>query len=264
VANGRRDYSYWRGIRPTKTCENDLAKLGALIALQSIMGAGMTCSQRSTEPKDEIRSAYYESDEGGRRLSGWYKDEKEVAFLDFIFEGLVVPSSGAVVEIGGGAGIHGRILARRFGSRYLFTDLSGNLVRAARRSGLPAEQMDGLAMKLGDGSAACAVLVATSTLIYGPGPRRRQFSECARILQPGGIAIFVGSRWDRRYHTWDQEDAKFLTTLGLSTRHRSWGIIPGRLWNGQNKRVFRVIEKIAAMSSFSGRSVLIASRPTGS
>jgi SAM-dependent methyltransferase len=224
----------------------------------------MTRSRRDTEQKDANRSAYYESDEANRHLSGWYKDEKEEAFLDFIFDHLAVPSSGLVVEIGGGAGIHGRILARRFGSRYLFTDLSGNLVRAARRSGLPAEQMDGLAMKLGDGSAACAVLVATSTLIYGRGPRLRQFSECARILKPGGVAIFVTSRWDRRYHVWDWEDARFLATLGFSTKRRSWGVIPGRLWNGQNKRILRVIEKIAAMSSFSVRLVLIASRPAGS
>jgi SAM-dependent methyltransferase len=223
-------------------------------------GVDLLGDRQGSEHGDAVRRTYYESDDARRHLSGWYNDEKEEAFIAFLFQGLTVPSTGLIVEVGGGAATHARILARRFGSRYLFTDISTNLVDFAAKSGLAARQMDGLAMTLGDGSAACAILVATSTLLYGSDLRKRQFEGCARILRPEGIGIFVTSRWDRRYHVYDQDDVRFLSALGFSATLRTWGIIPGRLWRPGNKRVFSAIEAIAARSRFSGRVVLIAKR----
>lgn len=206
------------------------------------------------------RSAYYESDVARQHLSRWYKNEKEEAFIEFLFDALRVPSTGLVLEIGGGAGIHGTILASRFGTRYLFTDLSTNLVRSAASSGLRARQMDGLKTSLCEGAVACAVLIATSTLLHDLETRQRQFAECARILQTNGVAIFVTSHWDRRYHTFDRQDVTYLTGLGFSVRRCSWGVIPGRFWRAGNRRLFSWIEKIAAMTGLAGRVVLIARR----
>ncbi len=212
----------------------------------------------NAEPAE--RSAYYESDVARQHLARWYKSEKEETFIEFLFSGLRVPSTGLVIEIGGGGGIHGAILVKRFGSRYLFTDLSMNLVSAAASSGLQAKQMDGLKTPLHDGEAACAVLIATSTLLHDRETRQRQFAECARILQPDGVAIFVTSHWDRRYHTFDREDMTYLAGLGFSVRRCSWGVIPGRFWRASNQCLFSVIEKIAAITGLAGRMVLIARR----
>ncbi len=207
------------------------------------------------------RKSYYESDEGLGRLSSWYSAEKENSFIDFIFNDLSLPRAGLVVEIGGGAGIHGRILAQRFGERYLFTDLSQSFVYHARDSGLPAAQMDGLALALDTGSAACVFLMATSTIIHDQEMRQHQFRECARVLRPDGVAIFVTARRDRRYHSWNRDDVEFLRNFGFSTIRLSWGIIPGRLWNSTSKSIFSIIEKIAATTSLPGRDILLARRP---
>jgi SAM-dependent methyltransferase len=181
-------------------------------------------------------------------------------FLRYIFESVPIPSQGLVVEIGGGAGLHGRILGGLFGSRYLFTDISGNLVQAARGVGLRATQMDGLAMALGDRSAACTVLVAPSTLLYEQDTRERQFRECARILKPGGVGIFVTARRDPRYHCFDRRDAELLSKLGFLVTSLNWGVIPGRLWTAWNRHFFGVIERIAANTDLPARIILIARR----
>jgi SAM-dependent methyltransferase len=214
------------------------------------------------EAMTPARQAYYESNEALRRLSAWYSNEKEESFINFVFDNLCLPSDGLVVEIGGGAGLHGRILAQRFSTRYLFTDLSKNFVDSARKSGLPAAQMDGLAMTLDEGSAACAVLVGPSTLLHEQETRQRQFRECARILRPDGVGIFVTPRWDREYHLCDHDDAEFLRKLGFSITWLNWGIIPGRLWNSRNKHFFNVIERIVSKANLSVRVVLLARRST--
>ena len=193
-------------------------------------------------------------------LSSWYAYEKEEAFIQYLFKKVRLPSEGLVVEIGGGAGIHGQILAKEFGTRYLFTDLSKNFVDSATKSGLPAMQMDGLAMTLADASAACVVLVATSTLLYGAETRHRQCRECIRILGENGVAIFVTARRDARYHFWDCDDVDCLRQLGFAITWLNWGIIPGRLWTSSNRAFFAVVESMISRTNLPARSILLARR----
>lgn len=212
-------------------------------------------------PDTSSREEYYESARGLQNLASWYNVDKEKSFIDFIFNRLQIPHDGLVVEIGGGAAVHGRLLATRFGTRYLFTDLSQNFVAFARELGLAAEQMDGLSMPLADGSAACTVLVATSTLVHDRTTRERQFRECARVLRSDGVSVFVTARRDRRYHCWDDDDLEFLRQLGLSLIWlRGWGIVPGRLWTAKNRQLLDAIETIAAKTSLPARYILCARR----
>lgn len=206
------------------------------------------------------RRAYYESDAAFSSLSDWYRHEKEESFIDFVFGKLHLPPDGLIVEIGGGAGVHGRILARRFGDRYLFTDLSNRFVAAAKNSGLSPAQMNGLAMALGDDSAACIVVIGASTLLRDFDTRQRQFLECARILRPDGVGVFVTTRWSRQYHLWDRKDAEFLRRVGFTTTWLSWGIIPGRLWNCATKSFFELLENVLATTNLPMRSVLVCQK----
>jgi SAM-dependent methyltransferase len=214
------------------------------------------------DQREAERHKHYASAEALQTLSSWYADEKEGAFIDFIFNNIAIPSDGLIVEIGGGAGIHGRILGRRFGERYLFTDFSPLLAENAKNFGLQSVQMDGLSMALGDGAAACAFLVGPSTIVRDADMRYRQFLECARIVRPGGTALFVTSRCEpfSGLHTLDDADAEFLAKNGFSISWRSWGVIPGRLWNSTNKNFFRVVENLVARANISFRSILIAYR----
>ena len=213
------------------------------------------------DPKHIERKMYYAGADALQTLSYWYSDEKEEAFIDFVFNKLA-PSDGLIVEVGGGGGIHGRILARQFGERYLFTDYSPLLVENAKKLGLQSVQMDGLTMALGDGAAACAFMVGPSTILHDADMRHRQFLECARIVRSGGTAIFVTPRYGTKsgLHALDDDDAEFLSRNGFTICWRSWGVIPGRLWNSTNKYYFRVFENLIARANISIRSVLIAYR----
>lgn len=193
-------------------------------------------------------------------LSSWYSLHKERRFFDFLLRGLEVPSTGIVVEIGGGAGLQGTILRDWYGDRYLHSDYSAPLVERAKRFGLNSQVIDGLHMPFADGSLAGLITVAVSTIANDESTRLRQFKEFERVLSPNAPAVLITGRLAalRRMHCLNRNDVASLDSLGLKLeRYLSWGLIPGKFWRSWNSGVFAGFERVGAGVSIGIRRAII-------
>jgi SAM-dependent methyltransferase len=209
----------------------------------------------------EQAETYYASRAAVALLNEWYKSQKEEAFIDFILSGIDIPPDLPVVEIGGGAGVHGIQMKRHFQKRYIHTDLSLSLVESARRKGLRSGVANGLATPFRSGSVAAVLMVGTSTIIRDEDMRVAQFRECGRILAPGGVCIMVTSVLSRfmDMHRINRRDFGLLAECGLAvTSRRRWGIVPGRLWGGSVKRLLAGAERVWSSAGLGVRQIVVA------
>jgi SAM-dependent methyltransferase len=205
--------------------------------------------------------AYYTHAETVERLDGWYRSEKEAAFIDFILRDLKVPSELPVVEIGAGTGLHGVEMRRHFGNRYMHTDLSLPLVERARSKGLQSQVVDGLATPFPDAAVGCLLFVGTSTLIRDQAVRFTQFRECGRILGPGGVCIMVTPTLARlrNQHCLDRVDFRALAEHGLEVTARlRWSVVPGRFWSNRHKRLLEWLETMCSAVGLGARQIVVA------
>jgi SAM-dependent methyltransferase len=213
----------------------------------------------------EQGDAYYSTAAAVEVLNDWYRAEKEEAFVDDVVRDLNIPPGLPpglpIVEIGGGAGVQGLQMRRHFGDRYIHTDLSPQMVESARRKGLASQVADGLATPFASRSVAAVFLVGTSTLLRDEPRRIGQFRECARILAPGGVGIFVTSAlgWMGKMHCLDRRDFGLLANEGLEvTSRRRWGIVPGRLWSSSAKRLLAGVERVCSAGGLGVRQIVVA------
>src|SRR4051794_25095619 len=128
---------------------------------------------------------HYESAATVATLDSWYTADKEVALVDFVQRLRPGVFAGRCLEVGGGAGVHGGIIARTPGCRYVHSDYSQALCRAAAAKGLTTLHCSGLDIPLADGAVDVVVAVGPSTLIGTWERRRRQFEEFQRVLKKG-------------------------------------------------------------------------------
>jgi len=203
----------------------------------------------------------YETAAAVEALTNWYAVPKERAFVQHLFDGLEVPSSGMLVEIGGGAGIQGLLVRDLFQDRYLHSDYSAALVMQAKKRGLNSMVVDGLSMPFADASVAALLLTGPTTIIHEQAMRDRQFEECARVLASRGVLIMITSRlaFLKRYHCLDREDLAKLASLGFDpVRFASWGMLPGKWWRPWNQKLFSSIESLAGRLGLGVRRILVA------
>lgn len=209
----------------------------------------------------EERNRYYASADALQDFCICYTREKEEAFLRFVFEKVTLPDNGPIIELGGGAAVHGRLLAQRYGSRYLFTDLSPVFVENARKASIPARRMDALATGLPDRSVACLILVGVSTIVHDAETKCRQFAECARVLCPGGVAVFISPTYGRLrgMSRMNRDDRNAIESCGMSVVWtREWGMIPGKFWSARLQVPWALLERCIAPLHIGCRSIVIA------
>jgi SAM-dependent methyltransferase len=202
----------------------------------------------------------YESPETISTLERWYNPYKERAFIWLLAESISqVGQKGRVLEVGGGTGTHGALIATILTSSYIHSDYSYGLCRAARSKGLRTVQMDALQMPVKDSSIDCIVTVGVSTIIRGATIRFAQFDAFYRALRPGGELLLITSRLAKRIrqHCIDQSDIDYLISLGFSEpKITNWGFIPGSFWQRRTFRVCKVIERLLSPLNIGVRRIV--------
>lgn len=200
----------------------------------------------------------YESTVAVETVNRWYSSYKEETFLDYIFTFKSAQTRGSILEVGGGSGIHGRILAQSMS--YVHSDYSYGMCRSAREKGLETIQSDGLELPISDESVDGIFTVGVSTIIGSALTRIQQFKEFYRLLKPGGDLIMVTGlpTWKNGQHCLDRHDVAALLELGFTDpRVRFWGVIPGRWWGARSCEIYRRIEKAVSWAGLGGRKIVM-------
>jgi SAM-dependent methyltransferase len=106
---------------------------------------------------------------------------------------LLGPGAGSCLDLGCGSGVAVPALAG-LGWRVVGVDLSGDQLRVAREHAgglsIALVQADAAALPFDDGSFQAVVSLLTHTDLDDP---EGAFAEAARVLQPGGRLIYVGT-----------------------------------------------------------------------
>jgi ubiquinone/menaquinone biosynthesis C-methylase UbiE len=209
---------------------------------------------------------HYESAVAVKTVENWYSLHKEEAFFEYISSLNRVPRRGLLLEVGGGSGIHGKILAQMTKWLYVHSDYSYAMCRAAKEKGLDTIQSDGLALPVHDESLDAIFTVGVSTIIGSAPTRIDQFKEFYRVLRPGGDLTIVTARpiWKNGQHCIDRGDLEALLELGFTDpRVKLWGVIPGRWWTAGNSQKYRTIENAVSWARLGGRKVVMLKKKIG-
>jgi SAM-dependent methyltransferase len=205
---------------------------------------------------------HYESTEAVETANGWYTLYKEKSFLDYIFAIESVQRHGLLVEVGGGTGFHGGILAQCIEGLYVHSDYSYAMCYAARKKGLITIQSDGLTLPMNDESVDGIFTVGASTIVRSAETRILQFKEFLRLLKPGGnVTMVTGWPGNSDQHCIDLDDVEALLKLGfIEPEVRFWGVIPGRWWGAGSCRTFGWIEKAMSWGGIGARKIVVLNK----
>ncbi|HLG45033.1 MAG TPA: methyltransferase domain-containing protein [Reyranella sp.] len=200
------------------------------------------------------RDAYYESARAVGVFNA-YHDGKEELFCRRFAKFLKGKSP--ILELGGGTGFHAALISRMIDGRYVHTDKSAAMSKAARLRGIESRQMDGLAIEGIEPQAILAVGISTM-VSEDVELRKRQFREMARVLPNGGVLVITTPAYRRlsgEMHCLDASDRNALVDLGFT--ELAWfrcSIVPAGLWRRLPRQLCRMIE--AAFAPFGFRRVL--------
>lgn len=109
--------------------------------------------------------------------------DRNAPLIDALARGVPGSLDGPVGEIGSGTGLATGVVAARFTATLAF-ELSGEMLRRAPRSPGHRVRADGSTLPVADGALAAVILV--NMFLFG--------AECARVLSPGGVVVWVNSR----------------------------------------------------------------------
>jgi hypothetical protein len=210
--------------------------------------------------------AYYESAVAVATLGGWYVGAKEQAFVAELCR-LVPPLiPGKVVELGGGAGVHGKVFTSIYGDRYVMTDLATAQVHAAEVNGVSARianalLLDELLNELGE-PISMLLSVGLSTLIAKDGLTRcAQLVAMQAALGPGGICVVIVPRLGRLSGLHTLRRSEFNAVPGMAmVAWTSWGLLPGTLRRVVPVRLADTIDAIAGRLGVGVRRIAVLRR----
>jgi SAM-dependent methyltransferase len=133
----------------------------------------------------DIRAHY---DEGAEqeRLTAAPQGRLELLRTQAILRAALPPPPARVLDVGGGAGIHGRWLADD-GYDVLLLDPVPLHVEQARAAGLAAELGDARELPAADGSADAVLMLGPLYHLPEPDGRLRALAEARRVLRAGGV-----------------------------------------------------------------------------
>lgn len=133
-------------------------------------------------------------DDQRRQVAGFFDDlapewhtragpDRDRALLDAFARGVPAELRGPAAEVGSGIGLASATVAARFDPA-LAVEISPEMLR--RSPVAPAHRVlaDGAALPVADASLAAVVLM--NAFLFGP--------ECARVLAPDGVVVWVNSR----------------------------------------------------------------------
>ncbi|WP_043465437.1 bifunctional 2-polyprenyl-6-hydroxyphenol methylase/3-demethylubiquinol 3-O-methyltransferase UbiG [Kitasatospora sp. MBT66] len=133
----------------------------------------------------DITAFYDDGDEAGRLTSGRTVGTVELMRTQEILRAHLPPPPASVLDVGGGPGVHARLLADS-GYRVLVVDPVERHVRQARAQGLPAEVGDARSLDLADGSFDAVLLLGPLYHLPDAADRARAWREAHRVVAPGG------------------------------------------------------------------------------
>lgn len=108
---------------------------------------------------------------------------RDLPVLDAFARGVPADLAGPVAEVGSGTGLCSATVAGRF-TPALAVEIAPEMLRLAPAGPAHRVLADGARLPVADGSLAAVVLM--NAFLFGP--------ECARVLRPGGVVVWVNSR----------------------------------------------------------------------
>ncbi|MFE6746190.1 class I SAM-dependent methyltransferase [Kitasatospora purpeofusca] len=133
----------------------------------------------------DITAFYEDGDEAGRLTSGRTVGTVELMRTQEILRAHLPPPPASVLDVGGGPGVHARLLADA-GYRVLVIDPVERHVRQARAQGLPAEVGDARSLDPADRSFDAVLLLGPLYHLPDAAGRARAWQEARRVVVPGG------------------------------------------------------------------------------
>ncbi len=189
----------------------------------------------------QLQAAYYARKDEAARLADEPRGVLEKLRTRQILRS-VLPPSGVVYDIGGGAGVHGLWLAELGYDVTLFDLLAAHVGQALEAAealddnvGFRAEPADARSVPRGDASADAVLLLGPLYHLHDQGERLRCLSEAVRLLRPGGVLVAAGiSRFAWLMDAYRQQVVDDDTGPGIAhslrTGHSTATPTPGSFW----------------------------------
>lgn len=154
------------------------------------------------------------TDEAAQRLESLYMTRDVIAQREATLELVTFSNGDSVLDIGSGPGFLCEHVADLVGAngRVVGVDISQDLVeRSERRNTRPwLSFRTGDATALDEPNATYDVVLCTQVLEYIPDVDA-VLSEVARVLKPGGVAVFVATDWDSAL--WRSDDPERMARV---------------------------------------------------
>lgn len=108
---------------------------------------------------------------------------RDLPLRDAFARGVPDGAQGACAEVGSGIGLTSDVVAERW-TPTLAVEVSSEMLRRSPVGPAHRVRADGARLPVADGALAAVVLM--NAFLFGP--------ECARVLRPGGVVVWVNSR----------------------------------------------------------------------
>lgn len=102
---------------------------------------------------------------------------------------LLPPPPAAILDVGGGTGIHARWLADDGYDVHLFDPVPEHVTKARKHAGFTADVGDARALPVADKSVDAVLLLGPLYHLIEATDRRKALAEAVRVLRPGGLVM---------------------------------------------------------------------------